>query len=54
MPNGSDVVTKSPAQLVETEKKVADADVLALLATSIKTNKKKKKKAEGAAAIEAS
>ncbi|GAX74700.1 hypothetical protein CEUSTIGMA_g2148.t1 [Chlamydomonas eustigma] len=53
MPNGSDVVTKAPTQVLETEKKV-DADVLALLASSIKTNKKKKKKAEGVAAIEAS
>lgn len=43
MPNGSDVVTKAPAQVLETEKKVEDAEVLALLATSVKAGKKKKK-----------
>ena len=43
MPNGSDLVTKAPAQTLQSEKKVEDAEVLALLATSVKTNKKKKK-----------
>eukprot|EP00798_Chlamydomonas_sp_ICE-L_P009206 gene9206-16346_t len=45
MPNGTDQVTKAPAQVVESEKKVEDADVVALLATSTKASKKKKKKA---------
>ena len=49
MPNGSDVVTKATVQTVQSEKKVEDADVLALLATSIKTNKKKKKDKTAAA-----
>lgn len=48
MPNGSDVITKAPAQVVQSEKKVEDAEVLALLATSVKANKKKNKK-KGAA-----
>mmetsp|Transcript_40461 Transcript_40461/g.89906 ORF Transcript_40461/g.89906 Transcript_40461/m.89906 type:complete len:391 (+) Transcript_40461:54-1226(+) len=48
MPNGSDQVTKAPAQAVESEKKVEDAEVVALLATSTKTNKKKKKAAKAA------
>ena len=52
MPNGSDVVTKAPAQTLETEKKVEDADVLAILATSVKASKKKKK-AKGDKADEA-
>ncbi|GAX82493.1 hypothetical protein CEUSTIGMA_g9920.t1 [Chlamydomonas eustigma] len=46
MPNGSDVVTKAPSQTIETVRKVADVSVLELLSASIKTNKKKKKKAE--------
>ena len=46
MPNGSDLITKAAAQVVQSEKKVEDADVLALLATSVKTNKKKKNKAK--------
>ena len=50
MPNGSDLVTKAPAQAVQSEKKVEDADVLALLATSVKTNKKKKKEKKDAPA----
>ena len=37
-------MTKAPAQVVESEKKVEDADVLALLATSTKAAKKKSKK----------
>jgi hypothetical protein len=49
MPNGSDVITKSPAQTVQSDKKVEDADVLALLATSIKSSKKKKKDKAAAA-----
>lgn len=53
MPNGSDLVTKAPAQTLETDKKVEDADVLALLATSVKASKKKKSKAkEGAKAAD--
>lgn len=50
MPNGSDVVTKAPAQEVSPDGKCEDADVVALLATSIKNSKKKKKKADKAAA----
>jgi hypothetical protein len=50
MPNGSDLVTKAPAQALQSEKKCEDAEILALLATSIKTNKKKNKKKEAAAA----
>jgi len=49
MPNGSDVITKAPAQTVQSDKKVEDADVLALLATSIKASKKKKKDKAAAA-----
>eukprot|EP00955_Chlamydomonas_euryale_P038701 351161-Chlamydomonas_euryale.AAC.7 len=41
MPNGSDVVTKAPAQEVAPDGKCEDADVVALLATSIKNSKKK-------------
>lgn len=41
MPNGSDVVTKAPAQAVESEKKVEDAELLELLAAPIKKEKKK-------------
>ena len=48
MPNGSDLVTKAPAQPLASEKKVEDAEVVALLATSIKTNKKKKDKVAAA------
>ncbi|KAG1662560.1 hypothetical protein FOA52_003939 [Chlamydomonas sp. UWO 241] len=44
MPNGSDLVTKAPVQEVTSEKKCDDADVLALLLTSIKISKKKSKK----------
>jgi hypothetical protein len=42
MPNGSDVVSKSPApQALSTDKKVEDADILELLAQPIKKQKKK-------------
>lgn len=44
MPNGSDKVTSSPQQPVETEKKLADEELLQLLQTSIKAKKKSKKK----------
>ncbi|KIZ00762.1 hypothetical protein MNEG_7198 [Monoraphidium neglectum] len=50
MPNGSDKITVAPQQPVETEKKVEDAELLKLLNTGLKTNKKKKK--GGAAAAE--
>jgi len=53
MPNGVDRITSGPAdtQDIESDKKVEDEALLALLATSTKTNKKKnKKKAEKAAA----
>ncbi|MEW5312787.1 MAG: hypothetical protein WDW38_004395 [Sanguina aurantia] len=46
MPNGSDVVTKAPAsQTITSEKRCDDAEVAALLATSLKKSKPKKKKA---------
>jgi curved DNA binding protein len=41
MPNGSDVVTKAPAQAVQSEKKVEDSELLDLLAAPIKKEKKK-------------
>jgi hypothetical protein len=52
MPNGSDKVTSAPEQKVETDKKVEDAEVLQLLATSLKPRKSSKKKS-GAKAAEA-
>ncbi|KAF5828289.1 peptidase M24, structural domain-containing protein [Dunaliella salina] len=52
MPNGSDVITKSPAQAVESDKKVEDPELLDLLAAPIKKEKKKanKEKKKAAAA----
>jgi hypothetical protein len=44
MPNGSDKVTSAPEQNVETDKKVEDAELLQLLATSLKPRKSSKKK----------
>jgi curved DNA binding protein len=52
MPNGSDKVTSAPEQKVETDKKVEDAELLQLLATSLKPRKSSKKKS-GAKAAEA-
>jgi curved DNA binding protein len=52
MPNGSDRVTTSPLQPTETEKTVTDEDVVAILATSIKSKKKNKKKKDGKAEAE--
>ncbi|KAL4422002.1 hypothetical protein ABPG77_005432 [Micractinium sp. CCAP 211/92] len=51
MPSGSDRITSAPLQQLQSDKSVADEEVKALLATSLK-NKKKKKKAtkEGAEA----
>jgi len=48
-PNGSDRITGAPVQAWATEKAVADAEVKALLATSLKTKKKKKAAAKPAA-----
>jgi hypothetical protein len=44
MPNGSDKVTSAPEQAVESDKKVEDAELLQLLATSLKPRKASKKK----------
>jgi hypothetical protein len=44
MSNGSDKVTSAPEQKVETDKKVEDAELLQLLATSLKPRKSSKKK----------
>jgi hypothetical protein len=44
MPNGSDRVTGAPLQPLQTDKAVADEEVLSLLATSLKSKKKAKKK----------
>ncbi|KAF6260545.1 peptidase M24, structural domain-containing protein [Scenedesmus sp. NREL 46B-D3] len=52
MPNGSDKVTSAPEQKVETDKKVEDAELLQLLATSLKPRKSSKKKS-GTKAAEA-
>uniref|UniRef100_A0A383VYP8 Peptidase M24 domain-containing protein n=2 Tax=Tetradesmus obliquus TaxID=3088 RepID=A0A383VYP8_TETOB len=52
MPNGSDKVTSAPEQKVETDKKVEDAELLQLLATSLKPRKSSKKK-NGTKAAEA-
>lgn len=43
MPNGSDLVTKAQVQPAESEKKVEDVEVLAVLASSLKSKSKKKK-----------
>lgn len=45
MPNGSDRVTTAPHQAVQSDKSIEDEDVKALLATSLKSKKKMKKKA---------
>ncbi|CAD7695631.1 unnamed protein product [Ostreobium quekettii] len=42
MPNGSDRVTVAPQQVVQSEKKVEDPEVLELLKSGYKTKKKKK------------
>ncbi|KAI8465333.1 MAG: peptidase M24, structural domain-containing protein [Monoraphidium minutum] len=47
MPNGSDKITSCPQQPVETDMKVEDAELIKLLNTGLKTNKKKKKAAAG-------
>lgn len=44
MPNGSSIVTTAVRQPVESEKKVEDADILALLATPVSAKSAKKKK----------
>lgn len=44
MPKGSDRITVAPQQIVKSEKKVEDAEVLEVLNTSFKTKKKKKSK----------
>ncbi|KAI8473942.1 MAG: peptidase M24, structural domain-containing protein [Monoraphidium minutum] len=49
MPNGSDKITAAPQQPLETDKKVEDAELIKLLNTGLKINKKKKKAAVGAA-----
>lgn len=50
LPNGSDRVTGAPHQDAPTDKKVEDADLKALLASSLKTKKKKKAAAKAVAA----
>lgn len=44
MPNGSSIVTSAPRQLVTTEKKVEDKEILDLLATPVSAKSAKKKK----------
>lgn len=46
MPNGSDVITKSPVQAVSSDKKVEDAAILELLTQPIKKQKKKVRERE--------
>ena len=50
LPNGSDRITGAPVQDAPTDKRVEDADLKALLASSLKTKKKKKAAAKPAAA----
>lgn len=52
MPNGSDKITISPEQKVETDKKVEDPELVQLLASSLKPRKSSKKKT-GAAKTDA-
>ncbi len=47
MPNGSDRVTIAPLQTLQTEKAVVDEELKKLLASSLKTKKKTKKKGKG-------
>ncbi|CAD7698628.1 unnamed protein product [Ostreobium quekettii] len=48
MPNGSDRVTVAPQQVVQSEKKIEDAEVLEVLKSGYKTKKKKKGGKKGA------
>jgi hypothetical protein len=49
MSNGSDLVTSSPVQTIQSDKKVEDPELLTLLASSLKPRKSSKKKAAGKA-----
>lgn len=46
MPNGTDRITSAPLQPLQSEKAVADEEVLKLLATSFKKSKTAKKSAK--------
>ncbi|KFM27934.1 Proliferation-associated protein A [Auxenochlorella protothecoides] len=53
VPSGVDRITNSTLQALESDKSIEDAEVKALLATSLKTKKKKKSKGEAPKAVEA-